>query len=96
MAQFLDKDREDLPDPFSRERSVHPALGNPYHVSSDIYTPLFDKFLDNQVFDRWLRRMNTWQLHFLGSPGAGKVNSRGVFSSVRLLISPDNDCRLDH
>jgi len=75
MAQLLGEDEEDPLDPFSRSRSIHPALGDPHYISSDIFTPLFDGSLHNEIFHRWLHRMNSWQLHFLGGPGAGKVNS---------------------
>ncbi|KAF2855716.1 hypothetical protein T440DRAFT_386062 [Plenodomus tracheiphilus IPT5] len=66
-------EEEDLPDPFAQYYAVHPALGAPHGVTSDIYVPLFDAFFDSEIFNRWLRRKNAWQLHLVGGPGAGKT-----------------------
>lgn len=66
-------------DPFSQFHVVHPALGESFRISSDIYESLFDDLYNREVFDRWINRKSSWQLHCVGGPGAGKVSRRVHF-----------------
>ena len=61
-------------DPFSQFIVAHPALRESCSIPSDIYEGLFDDFYDGEVFDRWINCKNSWQLHCVGGPGAGKVS----------------------
>lgn len=65
---------EELADPFAQLHSPHPALEESFYVSPDIYEHLYDSFLDSEILDRWYHRKNSWQLHCIGGPGAGKVH----------------------
>lgn len=66
-------EEEDQPDPFAQFFSIHPALGVPHEIASDIYPQLFDAFFHSEIFGRWLRRKNAWQLYIIGGPGVGKT-----------------------
>ncbi|CAO2651400.1 Nn.00g039700.m01.CDS01 [Neocucurbitaria sp. VM-36] len=75
----IDKQKEEeYNDPFSQIIVVHPALRESLGISSDIYEGLFDDLYDGEVFDRWINHKNSWQLHCVGGPGAGKTTFAAI------------------
>lgn len=43
-------------------------------ITPDIYTALYDCFLQSDLFLRWLQPDCRAQLHLVGEPGSGKVS----------------------
>lgn len=85
-----DYDSEEQADPFSQLITAHPAIGDTLGIASDIYESLFDGIFNSEAFDRWVHRRNSWQLHCLGGPGAGKVNFTCMAPYIAPLTTVDN------
>lgn len=64
---------EQQADPFATFMSTHPGLIGSIGVAPDIYKDIFSRFFESEMFERWLHRKNSWQLHCVGGPGCGKV-----------------------
>lgn len=67
------EEEEERPDPFAKFASDHPAIGV-VRISPDVYKDLFNSSFRSEMFQRWLCRKNSWQLHCHGGPGSGKVS----------------------
>jgi hypothetical protein len=85
MPMHVEEEEDEIYDPFAQYAVDHPALGSTVNISPDIYKPLFDSFFESEIFERWLNRKNSWQLHCVGGPGAGKVLV--FYSSLILLLT---------
>ena len=57
-----------------REHLFISMVPKPVSIAPDIHKELFDRIFDAEVFSRWVRYRDRWQLHVIGGLGSGKIS----------------------